>query len=403
MGEAFLYMKTFRILVTGGGSSGHISPALSIIKTLDEMAAASQAGGASTAEAWQPQYLYLGGKRGLEKEIVEAAGIPFAGVETGKLRRYLSRENVTDLGRIPVGVLQSIGLVKKFRPHVVLATGGYVAVPPVMAARLLKVPVVIHEQTVQVGLANRINARCATRIALAFESAKAELLPAQRSKAVVVGNPVRSLVFGGKAERAAAWAGFGAEDQHLPTLYVTGGSQGARVINRAVEAALPELLAGARIIHQCGQQPAGSEQDYDRLEKAAAALSPELRRRYHFTRFIRDEVGDVFALADLVVSRAGAGTISEICALGKPALYVPLVPTGGDEQTRNAAMCVEEGAARVIRQSEIDGPSLQKEVTALLGDRAELDKMAVAARRLARPNAARELAEIVLQLAGGVK
>jgi UDP-N-acetylglucosamine--N-acetylmuramyl-(pentapeptide) pyrophosphoryl-undecaprenol N-acetylglucosamine transferase len=392
-------MNTLRILVTGGGSSGHISPALAIIKTLDEMAAASQ----NSDAAWQPEYLYIGGKRGLEKDIIETAGIPFAGVETGKLRRYLSRENLTDLGRIPVGIVQSLRLVKKFRPHVVLSTGGYVAVPPVLAARVLKVPVVIHEQTVQVGLANRITARCATRIALAFESALSELPPKLRAKATVVGNPIRPLVFGGEGARAASWAGFVPSDNALPVVYVTGGSQGARIINRAVEEVLAELVKIARVIHQCGQQPEGQEQDYDRLGKVAAALPSELRQRYYVTRFIREEIGDVFALADLVVSRAGAGTISEICALGKPALYIPLVPTGGDEQTRNAAMCVREGAARVIRQAELDGTTLLKEVQALLADRMELEKMAGAARHLARPEAARQLAEIVWELANGVK
>lgn len=380
-----------RILVTGGGSSGHISPALAVIAAVNELAANDQCP--------PVQWLYLGGKRGLEEKLVAAAGVPFFGVETGKLRRYVSRENLTDLGRIPVGVAQSLKQVRSFHPDAVFATGGYVAVPPVMAARMLGVPILIHEQTVQIGLANRITARCATRIAVAFESALEELTPPQRKRAFVVGNPVRKEVFGGDAVRGAAWAGFAPEEAALPTLYVTGGSQGARVINRAVEAALPQLLQFAKIIHQCGEQPVGGEQDFDRLEKAAAPLEAGLRRRYFLTRFVRGEINDVFAAADLVVSRAGAGTISEICALGKPALYVPLVPTGGDEQTRNAAMCVGAGAARVIKQGELTGDTLVAAVRTLLQDKSKLEAMGAAAKTLARPGAAGELAHALVALA----
>jgi UDP-N-acetylglucosamine--N-acetylmuramyl-(pentapeptide) pyrophosphoryl-undecaprenol N-acetylglucosamine transferase len=267
-------VKTLRILVTGGGSSGHISPALAIIAALNELAAQTSAAregsdagpprnavfaNAQTPPAWFPQYLYLGGLRGLEKGIIEAAGIPFVGVETGKLRRYFSRENFTDMLRVPVGVVQSLRHVRAFRPHVVLATGGYVAVPPVLAAAALRVPVVIHEQTVQIGLANRIAGRFAARIGLSSELALEDLTSALRHKAFVVGNPVRPLIFGGDPDEAIRLTGL-EPGEALPTIYVTGGSQGARVINRAVEETLPQLLQECRVIHQCGQQPAGDEQ-----------------------------------------------------------------------------------------------------------------------------------------------
>ena len=164
--------------------------------------------------------------------------------------------------RVPLGVIQAMAIVRAFKPHVLLSTGGYVGVPPVIAAWAQRVPILTHEQTVQIGLANRISARFATRIALSFASAADELSPALRQKTLVTGNPVRPLIFGGQAVEAARMAGFAAEDAQLPTMYVTGGSQGSRLINRAIEAALPELLQGCRIIHQCGEQPAGDEQDY---------------------------------------------------------------------------------------------------------------------------------------------
>ncbi len=385
-------MRTINILVTGGGSSGHISPALAIINTVRALAA--------NGAGWQPVFRYLGGRQGIEQRIVTEAGIDFVGIETGKLRRYFSLQNATDMLRIPVGVGQAVAEVRRFAPDVVLSTGGYVGVPPVMAAWLLRRPILTHEQTVQIGLANRITARFATQIALSFAGAARELPARLRAKTIVTGNPVRPAIFGGDKAEAARLAGFAPEDDALPTVYVTGGSQGARIINRAVEAALPDLLAHCRIIHQCGQQPAGDEQDYDRLERAAAALAPELRRRYFFTRFVGDEIRHVFALADLVVGRAGAGTIAEICVLGKPALYIPLVPTGGDEQTRNARMCAEAGAAAIIPQAELNGPRLLAEMRTLLADSLRLAAMGRAALTLGKPDAAHDVARALLALAG---
>jgi UDP-N-acetylglucosamine--N-acetylmuramyl-(pentapeptide) pyrophosphoryl-undecaprenol N-acetylglucosamine transferase len=384
-------MRTVKILVTGGGSSGHISPALAIIDTIGALAAGAD---------WRPRFRYIGGRRGIEQRIVTSAGVDFVGIEAGKLRRYFSLENLTDMLRIPVGVGQALAEVRRFDPEIVLSTGGYVGVPPVLAAWLLRKPILTHEQTVQIGLANRITARFATQIALSFASAANELPPRLRRKTIVTGNPVRALIFGGDRVAGAQLAGFDPADAALPTVYVTGGSQGARIINRAVEAALPELLASCRVVHQCGEQPAGDEQDYDRLGRTAAQLPPELGRRYFVTRFVGNEIKHIFALADLVVGRAGAGTIAEICVLGKPALYIPLVPTGGDEQTRNAQACAQAGAAAIVPQAELSGPRLLGEVRALLADRARLAAMGRAALTLGKPNAAHDVAQALLALAG---
>lgn len=373
----------FKVLVTGGGTSGHISPALALIATLRELEP-------------ETQFLYLGSASGLEKKQVETANVPFRAISTGKLRRYFSVSNLIDQGRIPVGVLQSLWHVARFRPDAILATGGYVSVPPVVAGALLRVPILIHEQTVQVGLANRINARFASKIALSWESSRSSLPAKLRAKSWVSGNPLRPSIWGGVAERAIPF--FGLSDENLPVVYVTGGSLGARVLNRAVEEALPQLLEKSRVIHQCGEQANENEKDYDRLTRARLMLPETLQKRYAVTRFVRDELRDVFALADLVVSRAGAGTLSELCALGLPALYVPLVPTGGDEQTKNARMAVEAGAARVLRQEECDGKALYKAIEELLSQPRALREMGENAKPLSRPGAAREIAREVLDL-----
>jgi UDP-N-acetylglucosamine--N-acetylmuramyl-(pentapeptide) pyrophosphoryl-undecaprenol N-acetylglucosamine transferase len=386
-----------RILITGGGTGGHVSPALATVQEIKRVAE-NQAG------EWSPVFRYIGSKHGVEKRLAEEAGLDFVGVQTGKLRRatnplgMLTIKNFKDLFRIPVGVFQSLWHVARFKPDVIFSTGGFVCVPPVLAGWLLRVPVLTHEQTVTVGLANRIAARFARRIALSFEGAVSELPARLRTRTFVTGNPVRQIIFQGDAARAIERFNFNPADNDLPTLYVTGGAQGARVINQAVEAVLPELLQSARIIHQCGQQPAGETQDYDRLQAAADKLPPELRQRYFLTRFVGEEIGDVFALSNLVISRAGAGTVTEIAALGKAAVFVPLVPTGGDEQTRNAQRAEAVGAARIIKQSEMKGPRLLEEVRQLLADRPNLKEMGQKAGLLARPKAAHDLAEAVIEL-----
>ena len=387
---ASLLMKTIRILVTGGGTGGHVSPALAVIQTLQEMAVGAD---------WTPEFRYIGSRHGVEQELVEAIGIPFVGVQSGKLRRastlrgLLTLKNLADAFRVPIGIGEAIGEVRRFRPDVVLATGGYVSVPPVIAAGLLRLPVLIHEQTVQVGLANRIAARFATRIALTFEGAASDLPPSLRAKTFVTGNPVRAAIFGGDRARAIARFDFDPEDDALPTVYVTGGALGAQSINRAVESALMDLLTVCRIIHQCGKQ------DGHRMAGVRASLLPQQQQRYHVVPFVGAEIADIFALADLVVGRSGAGTVTEVAAVGRPALFIPLVPTGGDEQTRNAGRSAETGAASLLPSRDLDGPRLLSAIRALLSDPLRLQVMGAAALTLATPNAAHELAAAVLELA----
>ncbi len=275
-----------------------------------------------------------------------------------------------------------------------LATGGYVSVPTVVAAGLLGRPVLIHEQTVQIGLANKIAARFASRIALTFEGAASELPLGLRRKTFVTGNPVRQAIFGGDKARAVERFGFNLSENSLPTVYVTGGALGAKSINTAVKAALPELLEMCRVVHQCGRA------DGEHLAAVKERLPPDLARRYCVMPFVGDELADVFALCDLIVGRSGAGTVTEAAALGRPALFIPLVPTGGDEQTRNATRSAEAGAATLLPSRDLTGPRLLLEVSALLADPARLTTMGQAALSLATPNAAFDLADALLALAG---
>ncbi|RSS79755.1 glycosyltransferase [Streptomyces sp. WAC06614] len=383
--------RSFRLLVTGGGTGGHTYPALTAVRALRSRLA---------AEGRTAEVLWIGTEDGLEARVAPAEGIAFKTVATGKIRRsanplkMLSAANVKDMARVPLGVAQARALVSEFRPDVVLATGGYVAVPAGLAARLCRRPLVLHEQTVRLGLANRKLAGSATRIAVSAESSLA-LLPAEiRDRAVVTGNPVRPEVLAGHADKAVQTLGLAGFDRRLPTVYVTGGAQGAQQINAVVSSALPWLLTHANVIHQCG--PANVEE----LRTTAAALDPVLARRYHVTGFVGPELPDVLALADVVISRSGAGTLAELTALGKPAVFVPLATSAGNEQAHNAQHLADAGAALALL-GEVTPDRLTEAVGPLLTDPAQRSAMAERARAHGRPDAAARLVDVLLSTAAG--
>ncbi|TVL91623.1 glycosyltransferase [Streptomyces sp. SAJ15] len=391
MNSASRLPHPFRLIVTGGGTGGHTYPALTAIRTLQARLAAS--GGTLDV-------LWIGTPEGLEARVAPAEGIAFATVATGKIRRssnplkMVSPANVRDMARVPLGVAQARKIVSDFQPDVVLATGGYVAVPAGLAARMCRRPLVLHEQTVRLGLANRKLASSATRIAVSSESTLSLLPEAVRGAAVVTGNPVRPEVLSGHPEKAIAALSLYGFDRRLPTLYVTGGAQGAQQINDVVRDALPWLLGRANIIHQCGPN------HVDTLRQHAAALPPELAARYYVAGFVGPELPDVLALADVVISRSGAGTLAELTALGKPAVFVPLATSAGNEQAHNARHLEEAGAA-VALLGDVTAQSLYAAVDPLLTDPVRRSMMAERARAHGRPDAAERLVDVILSAASG--
>ena len=228
-----------RIVIAGGGTGGHVTPAVATI-------AALRARGVGSLEL-----LWIGSRDGIEGRMAAEGGIPFRAIQAGKLRRYLSFENLIDFGRIPVGAAQALALLRRFDPEVIFSTGGFVSVPTVAAGWLLRRPVLTHEQTAQFGLANRLNLRFATTIALPYESSRA-FVPPTTKRVVVTGNPVRDEILRGDHAEGARLLGL---DPTLPTIYITGGALGARAINEAVAAILPDLLAHYQVIHSRGTQP----------------------------------------------------------------------------------------------------------------------------------------------------
>src|SRR5919202_3944423 len=353
-----------RLVIAGGGTGGHVSPALATIEALRHRTPLD--------------LLWICTRDGVECRGGTERGIPFRAIQAGKLGRYFWVGNAVDLGGMPVGLAQAAVALRRFRPDVVFGTGGFVSVPTVAAAALLGYPALIHEQTAQVGLANRLSLRFARVVALPYEASCAYLPPTSQ-RVVVTGNPVRAdLLQGGRCE-GARLLGF---DPDTPTIYATGGARGAHVINEAIGALLPDLLRRYQLVHQCG--PDANNGDYTRLSALAASWPPELRARYALREFVGPELPHVYALAALVIGRAGAGTVTELAALGKPAILIPLPGTGGDEQTKNARLLADVGAAVHLPEHALTAHDLEEIVDRLFALPGELGRIGRPATRRGR-------------------
>lgn len=370
--------RRVRLAIAGGGTGGHVLPALAVVEELRRRSALTDV-------------VWIGSNDGLERDASADAGIPFVAIPTGKLRRYLSLRNLTDAARVPLGIAAARHRLRRFRPDVVLSTGGFVSVPTVIAARGIA-PVLTHEQTAVLGLATRINARFAAVLAISHERTAPEAQHLHRN-VVVSGNPVRSGLASGDRMRGLAWLGF---NDALPVVYVTGGARGASPINERIAAILPELLQRTQIIHQTG--PAAANADAESMRQMQASLPSQLQRRYRVFEFLRDELPDVYAASDLIVGRAGAGTIAELAYVGLPAVLIPLPGTGGDEQVANARVLGEIGAAIVLPQSEASPKRLLHEMRTLIAHPERRARMAAAAQSVSRPDAAGTLAGALLSL-----
>src|SRR5215207_4357593 len=368
-----------RLAITGGGTGGHVLPALAVADELRRHDALAD-------------LIWIGSREGVEGQAAEEAGIQFVAIPTGKLRRYFSLRNLTDAARLPLGVLAARRALTAFRPDVVLSTGGFVSVPAVVAARGIA-PVLTHEQTAIIGLANRINARFADVLAVSHSQTES-LAERLHGCVVVTGNPIRTGLTAGDRSRGLQRLGF---DGEIPVVYVTGGARGASPLNQRIAALLPGILEHAQIVHQTG--PPSANADASGLSQTRESLPQAIRHRYHVVEFLRDELPDVYATADLVVGRAGAGTIAELAYVGLPAILVPLPGARGDEQVLNAQILGDVGAAVVIAQQDATPKRLQAEILALLDDPARRLRMANAARTAARPDAAARLAEELFSLA----
>jgi UDP-N-acetylglucosamine--N-acetylmuramyl-(pentapeptide) pyrophosphoryl-undecaprenol N-acetylglucosamine transferase len=332
------------------------------------------------------EVLFVGSTNPADRRRVKQAGFAFEAVDTGKLRRYFAMRTLLEPFRVLRGYRQSLRIVKRFKPDVLFAKGGFVSLPVARAAKRLKVPIVLHESDVVPGLANRMTEKWAAAVAVSFPPERMPWVP--DSNLVLTGNPIPTGVTKGNPGRFRKRFDLRA---NVPTVLVLGGSQGSLSVNGLVSAALPELLPECQVVHQVGER--WKDEQYGRTVPA------KLRKRYHAVASFAEDLFDAYAGADLIVSRAGAGGIADIAAVGKPAILIPLSSSASGHQEANAALLGEHRAALVLPEADLDAPTLARAVLKLLHDPTRRSRMGRAAKQLARPDAAAAVAKLVLDTA----
>ena len=354
------------IVFVGGGTGGHIYPALAVLDELTSL--------------WQARVVWIGSGAALERRILSGKNLSYRGIPAGKLRRYLSWSNVVDVFKILLGFTASLLILVREKPKLVFSKGGYVSVPPVAAARLLGIPVFTHESDLNPGLATRINARFADRILVSFADSRNYFAERLRDKVLHTGNPVRRSLLRGDAVEGRRLVGCPPDK---PLLLVLGGSLGSVFLNRVVSQALDRLTASCYVVHQTG--PNYSER-----------LSTAKRGNYFAAPFFTAELPHLLAAADLVVCRSGANTLWELAACGKPAVLIPLPRSASrGDQIDNARFFAQSGAALVLEQETLEPAALAEAVLHLLANADKLGRMARQASGLGQPEAAVAIARLI--------
>ncbi|MBO4410754.1 MAG: undecaprenyldiphospho-muramoylpentapeptide beta-N-acetylglucosaminyltransferase [Lachnospiraceae bacterium] len=324
-----------RIVLTGGGTAGHVTPNLALLPGLRERGF---------------EICYIGSYDGIEKKMIEAAGVPYHGISSGKFRRNLDPKNIADIHHVAKGIREAAAIIKEFKPDIVFSKGGYVAVPVVWAAHHQKIPVIIHECDLTPGLANKLSFSSAVKVCCNFPETMSYL---PKDKAVLSGSPIRAELLSGDREAGLRFAGF---DGSKPVLLMIGGSLGARKLNEVLREALPELQKTFDVFHIAG--------------KGNLDESLEGRPGYCQVEFISAELKDVFAAADIVFSRAGANAICELLALKKPNLLVPLPKESSrGDQILNAVSFEKQGFSMVVPQAELTPEKLVSSLAELYENR----------------------------------
>ena len=313
-----------RIVLTGGGTAGHVTPNIALLPSLKEAGY---------------EVFYIGSYTGIEKQLIEDLEIPYYGISSGKLRRYKSLKNLSDPFRVLKGYFQARTLMRKIKPDIVFSKGGFVSVPVVLAAGHKRIPVIIHESDMTPGLANKLELPKASRVCCNFPETK-DMFP--EGKAVVTGTPIRKELFNGNAVDAINFCGF---TDNKPVILIVGGSSGSAVINKAIRENIDKLLERFNVIHLCG--------------KGNLDHSLDNKSGYVQYEYIKKELSSMLALADLVISRAGANAICELLALRKPNILIPLSAAASrGDQILNAESFKKSGYSYVIKEEELSSETL---------------------------------------------
>lgn len=320
-----------KIILTGGGSAGHVTPNIALIPKLKEAGY---------------DIFYIGSHNGIEKKLIMDLGVPYYGISSGKIRRYFDVKNFTDPFRVIKGLADANSIIRKIKPDIVFSKGGFVTVPVVLAAKLNRIPAIIHESDMTPGLANKLCISSAAKICCNFPETLT-YLPSE--KAVLTGLPIRKELLSGSKLHALQFTGLSA---NRPVILVIGGSLGAVSINQAIRAALPELLKEFQVVHICGK---------DKVDPSFASISGYVQYEY-----IKEELKDIFALADIVVSRAGANAICELLALRKANILIPLpAKSSRGDQILNAKSFEKQGFSIVLDEESLSESALLNGITTL--------------------------------------
>lgn len=352
-----------KIILTGGGTAGHVTPNIALLPFLKEK-------GYDIA--------YIGSYAGIEKQLIEAQDIPYHGISSGKLRRYLDLKNLSDPFRVIKGFGQAYKILGKLRPNIVFSKGGFVSVPVVLAAKMRRIPVIIHESDMTPGLANKIAIPSAAKVCCNFPET-VKHLPAE--KAILTGCPIRSELLSGDRATGRTLCGF---DESRPVLMIIGGSTGSKRINEKVREALPELLNTYQVLHLCGK----------------GNLSPECEGTpgYKQIEYADQSLKDLFALADVVVSRAGANAICELLALKKPNILIPLsLEASRGDQILNAESFASQGYSFLLEEKEMTAETLVSAVNTVYQKR---DKYIAAMEKSPQSDAVHKIIDLIEKMVG---
>jgi len=365
-----------KILLTGGGTGGHLYPLLAVVEEIKKM------------EGVKPEILFVGPVSNFTKRILEKNGIKTKKIMAAKWRRYWSFENFLDIFKFPISLIQSLIYVLSFMPDVVFSKGGFGSVTPTLAARLYWIPILIHESDVLPGKANLWLGKIADKIAVSFESSKDYF---KKRKVFMTGNPVRGNIQNGDPNKAIDFFQLRSDK---PVLLIVGGSQGSKIINEKIVEILPYLLDYFQIIHQVG------EGNLNEVKKEVGRKGIKIERSdYHPYEFLQEELIHAYRICDLVISRAGAGSITEIATVGKPSILIPLGKSAGGHQLYNAYEVAKRGGAFVIEESNLQKNILLDKINEVFDYAGLKDKMGRAMTQFYFPDSASKIAKALAYLA----
>lgn len=371
-------MTKTKILFTGGGTAGHILPIIAVTRELRRMGL-----------DWE--FFYIGPKDAFSSILLSQEGIKVKNILAGKIRRYFTwqsvPQNIVDiLFKIPLGFFQSFFNIFFLAPDLTFSKGGYGSLASVLSSWILRVPIFLHESDVSPGLANRFLGRFSREILVSFPVSQTEYFTAK--KMISVGNPVRKEILSGSKEKAKKL--FNLTDEK-PIILILGGSQGAQVINDLILAILPQILAEFELIHQTG------EKNFQEVRaESRVVINKELEKHYHPIGFLKEiELREAYAAADIVLSRAGSGSIFEISACQKPSILVPLASAAQDHQAKNAYIYGQSGAGLVIEEAGLAPHFFLEKLKYLFANPEKLQKMSKAAQGFSKPEAARNCAQYI--------